>query len=154
MITTIKRSLTLISHICKNIYRHIWRAGPVWDVTGPNEPGAQEDAVSGYCRQIFSFGAPWHGSELWSLCARCRSASSKGHQSGGNREIIEIHWALLSADRTVRTCPRDAEERRPQVCPGCVLPHVKVIRWHQLNRQLIESLCHVHLWLAREGNPR
>lgn len=98
----------IMTHHFQNIYRRIWRTGPAWDVTGPAEPGA----VSGCYRQIFS------GPKLWSLCARCRFASSKGHQSGVNCEIIEIHWAPLPADRTIRTCSRDAEERRPQVCPG------------------------------------
>lgn len=54
-------------------------------------------------------------------------APSKAQQSGGNCRIIDVHSARLSADRTLRTCPRDAEHRRPQVCAGCLFPHVKVI---------------------------
>lgn len=124
-------------------YSHMWRAGPVGGRTGPDAPGAPSVAVSGCCRLIFSLGVRWRGSKLWWLFAGCRFASSKTHQSGRNCEIIEIHCALLSADRTIRTCPWDAEEWRPQVCPGCILPHVKVISWHQLKRQLIESVRHV-----------
>lgn len=64
-------------------------------------------------------------------------------------------------DWTIRTFLKDAEGRRPRVCQRCVLPHIEVIRWLQLNRWLIESLCHkvavcrVHLWFAiRIGNGK
>lgn len=67
----------------------------------------------------------------------CRSESSKGTSKrwlSGNCEIIEIHWAPLSADGTLGTFSRYSHERRPKVCQRCILPHVKVIRWPQLNR--------------------
>lgn len=68
-----------------------------------------------------------------SVAARCAGATapSKGEQSGGNRDTTDVHSPRLSAHPTLRTCPRDAELRRPQVCAGCLFPHVKVIRLQQ-----------------------
>lgn len=59
-------------------------------------------------------------------------APSKAQQSGGKCHIIDVHSARLSADRTLRTCPRDTQHWRPQVCAGRLFPHVKLI---SCNRQ-------------------
>lgn len=85
-------------------------------------------------------------------------APSEAQQSGGNWHISDAHSASLSAARTLRTCPRDAELRHLQVCAGCLFPHVKVVsrnsqqavgnwnecrrRTHELrNGQLINLIC-------------
>lgn len=60
----------------------------------------------------------------------CDFAPSRAQQSGGNGDIIDIHSARLSADGGLRACPRGAELRRPQVCAGCLFPHVELISWN------------------------
>lgn len=52
---------------------------------------------------------------------------------------IELYCLLIEQFALARETRRSGAHKSAR---GCILPHVKVIRWHQLNRQLIESLCH------------
>lgn len=98
--------------------------------------------TSGCCclplRQIFSI---WRPVSWLQAVIALRSVVDRhlqtGHQSGRNSQIIELH--CLHIEPFALTRETQSSGALLSARGRCVLPHAEVIRWHHLNRYLIES---------------
>lgn len=129
-------SLTLISRTCANTGTYDAQ-GQFGGIAGPET--MQSPAAAGKYFHLASGGvAP--SCDLSSLVVDLHlQRHIKAVVTARSLRSIELYCLLIEQFALARETRSSGARKSAQ---GCILPHVKVIRWPQLNRQLIESLCH------------